>query len=87
MDEEDDLYNNALEDSNGDVEMYHKDSIEDLQRQSTDNCAEACWLLTTTQSGNFHVRHFQCLFLFDLVACADISLSLKKKKRSDTCPR
>jgi len=61
LNEEDDLYNNAAQDSNGDVEMHHKDSIEDLQRQTTDNCAEACWLLTTTKSGSFHIRHLPTL--------------------------
>jgi hypothetical protein len=56
LNEEDDLYNNIPKDYSGDVEMLYKDLAEDVKPQTAENCAEACWLLTTTKSGSFHVR-------------------------------
>ncbi|PLW07812.1 hypothetical protein PCANC_21051 [Puccinia coronata f. sp. avenae] len=61
LNEEDDLYNNIPKDSSGDVEMLYKDLAEDVKPQTAENCAEACWLLTTTKSGSFHIRDLPTL--------------------------
>ncbi|EFP85411.2 uncharacterized protein PGTG_11767 [Puccinia graminis f. sp. tritici CRL 75-36-700-3] len=61
--EDDDLYNNGPTDANGDVEMNNNDANdqEPHKPQNPDVCGDACWLLTTTKNGCFHIRSLPTL--------------------------
>ncbi|KAI9608185.1 hypothetical protein KEM48_003453 [Puccinia striiformis f. sp. tritici PST-130] len=89
VNEEEDLYNNVQQDSNGDVEMQPKaDSTEEIKSQTTGDCNEACWLFTTTRNGSFQVRGNRLLRASSLIWIRDLpTLALVyTAARIDTLP-
>ncbi|KAI7953963.1 hypothetical protein MJO28_006510 [Puccinia striiformis f. sp. tritici] len=90
VNEEEDLYNNVQQDSNGDVEMQPKaDSTEEIKSQTTGDCNEACWLFTTTRNGSFQIRDLPTLALVYTAARIDTlpeTISDEEKFDGDTQP-